>query len=62
MGFYLSVLNREYNFVWVCQQGFAWTIDLRWLNTVFQGQHLPSLSINYVAIKKDLENMPPQLY
>ena len=23
---------------------------LRWLDTVFQGQYLPSLSINYVAI------------
>ena len=36
--------------------------DLRWLDTVFQGQHLPSLSINYVAINKDLEKLPPQLY
>ena len=35
--------------------------DLRWLDTVFQGQHLPSLSINYVAINKDLEKLPPQL-
>ena len=25
---------------------------LRWLDTVFQGQYLPSLSINYVAINK----------
>ena len=36
--------------------------DLRWLDTVFQGQYLPSLSINYVAINKDLEKLPPQLY
>ena len=35
---------------------------LRWLDTVFQGQYLPSLSINYVAINKDLEKLPPQLY
>ena len=28
---------------------------LRWLDTVFQGQYLPSLSINNVAINKDLE-------
>ena len=28
---------------------------LRWLDTVFQGQYLPSLSINYVAIDEDLE-------
>ena len=36
--------------------------NLRWLDTVFQGQYLPSLSINYVAIKKVLEKLPPQLY
>ena len=35
---------------------------LRWLDTVFQGQYLPSLSINYVGINKVLEKLPPQLY
>ena len=35
---------------------------LRWLDTVFQGQYLPSLSINYVAINKVLEKLPSQLY
>ena len=35
---------------------------LRWLDEVFQGQYLPSLRINYAAINKDLENLPPQLY
>ena len=35
---------------------------LRWLDTVFQGQYLPSLSINYVAINRVLEKLPPQLY
>ena len=35
---------------------------LRWLDTVFQGQYLPRLSINYVAINKDLEKLTPQLY
>ena len=34
----------------------------RWLDTVFHGQYLPSLSINYDAIKKVLEKLPPQLY
>ena len=34
---------------------------LRWLDTVFQGQCLPSLSINYVAINKGLKKFPPQL-
>ena len=36
--------------------------NLRWLDTVFQSQYLPSLSINYVAINKVLEKLPPQLY
>ena len=31
---------------------------LRWLDTVFQSQYLPSLSINYVAINKDCEKLP----
>ena len=35
---------------------------LRWLDTVFQGQYLPSLSINYIAINKVLDKLPPQLY
>ena len=36
--------------------------SLRWLDTVFQGQYLPRLSVNYVAINKDLEKLTPQLY
>ena len=36
--------------------------NIRWLDTVFQGQYLPSLSIIYVAINKVLEKLPPQLY
>ena len=35
---------------------------LRWLDTVFQGQCLPRLSVNYVTINKDLEKIMPQLY
>ena len=35
---------------------------LWWLDTVFYGQYLPGLSINYVGINKDLEKLPPQLY
>ena len=31
--------------------------NLRWLDTVFQGQYLPSLSISYVAINKVLEKI-----
>ena len=37
-------------------------LNLRWLDTVFQDQYLPSLSINYVAINKVLKKLPPQLY
>ena len=36
--------------------------DLRWLDTVFQGQYPPRLSVNYVAINKVLEKLTPQLY
>ena len=39
-----------------------WLFDLWWLDTVFQGQYLPSLSINYVAINKVLKKLTPQLY
>ena len=35
---------------------------LRWLDIVFQSQYLPSLSVNYVAINKNLEKLTPQLY
>ena len=40
----------------------TWPTFLRWLDTIFQGQYLPSLGINYVVINKDLEKLPPQLY
>ena len=33
---------------------------LRWLYTVFQGQYLPSVSINYVAINKGLAKLTSQ--
>ena len=36
-----------------CACAYACVVALRWLDTVFQGQYLPSLSINYVAINKD---------
>ena len=60
-------------FVKICFQAFPKERDkykvslmnrssLRWLDTVFKGQYLPSLSINYVAKNKVLEKLPPQLY
>ena len=32
------------------------------VDRVFRGQYLPSLSVNYVVIDRDLEKLPPQLY
>ena len=37
-------------------------LNLRWLNWIFLGGYLPSLSINYVAMSKDIEKRLPQLY
>ena len=36
-------------------------LALRWLDWIFWGGYLPSLSINYVAMSKDMEKMFPQL-
>ena len=36
--------------------------ELRWLEWIFLGGYLPSLSINYVAMSKDMEKRFPQLY
>ena len=35
---------------------------LRWLDWIFFGGYLPSLSINYVAMSKDMGKRLPQLY
>ena len=35
---------------------------LRWLDWIFWGWYLPSLSIIYVGMSKDMENRLPQLY
>ena len=35
---------------------------LRWLDWIFLRGYLPSLSINYVAMSKDMEKRLPQLY
>ena len=52
---------------WLSVNKFQWKMKpsfelgtLRWLDTVFQGQYLPCVSINYVAINKDLEKLAPQ--
>ena len=35
---------------------------LRWLDWIFWGGYLPSLSINYVTMSKDMEKKLTQLY
>ena len=35
---------------------------LRWLDWIFWGGYLPSLSINYVSMSKDMGKTSPQLY
>ena len=35
---------------------------LRWLDWIFWGEYLPSLSINYVAMSKDKGKRLPELY
>ena len=37
-------------------------IALRWLDWIFQGWYLPTLSINYVGMSNDMEKRLPQLY
>ena len=39
-----------------------WRLDLRWLDRIFLGRYLPSLSLNYVGMSKDIEKRLPQLY
>ena len=38
------------------------TALLRWLDWIFWGWYLPTLSINYVGMSKDMEKRLPQLY
>ena len=38
------------------------TVHLRWLDWIFLGGYLPSLSINYVGMSKDMGKRLPQLY
>ena len=36
--------------------------SLRWLDWIFWGWYLPSLSVNYVGMSEDMEKRLPQLY
>ena len=54
--YYITIIKMKcFEFLPICD-------TLRWLDIVFQGQYLPSLSVNCVAINKDLEKLTPQLY
>ena len=37
-------------------------LSLRWLDWIFWGWYLPSLSINYVGMSEGMEKRLPQLY
>ena len=43
-------------------QSLKWNNPLRWLDWIFLGGYLPSLSVNYVGMSKDMEKKLPQLY
>ena len=44
-------------------KNFAYiSLSLRRLDWIFWGGYLPSLSINYVAMSKDMEKRLPELY
>ena len=40
----------------------VFSVPLRWLDWIFLRGYLPSLSINYVAMSKDMGKILPQLY
>ena len=55
-------LEFPYDDLWLSAPIFDSINDWRRLDEVFQGQYLPSFSIDYEAISWDLEKLPPQLY
>ena len=55
----LSEMKEKYNFEFPFTTYYGL---LRWLDIVFEGQYLLRLSVNYIAINKDLEKLIPQLY
>ena len=58
-----NVICNLIMYAWTCEESkISAFLGLRWLDTVFQGQYTSSLSLNYVAINKVLEKLPPQLY
>ena len=56
----ISRLRRLSTFVRIGAKYFVHI--LRWLDWIFLGGYLPTLSINYVAMSKDMGKRLPQLY
>ena len=54
-----SRLRKETRAILCKNIGHTYTGIWRWLDTVFQGQYLPGLSVNYVAINKHLKKLTP---
>ena len=66
---YLSILDNPWNFSFglegatnVVQGDSLKQRSLRWLDWIFWGWYLPTLSINYVCMSKDMAKRLPQLY
>ena len=54
-----SLFNVSYCFPFIFKLLYWY---LRWLDWIFLGGYLPSLSLNYVGMSKDMEKRLPQLY
>ena len=50
-----ETLNKGSFFFFFLQYWLWFLTDLRWLDWIFLGGYFPSLSINYVAMSKDME-------
>ena len=62
----ITTLQRE-KYCLISYRARAWHYRifpdfLRWLDWIFLGGYLPSLSLNYVGMSKDMEKRLPQLY
>ena len=54
---------KKCSYLFFFLQYWLWFLtDLRWLDWIFWGGYLPSLSINYVAMSEDTRKRLPQLY
>ena len=66
VGLVSQILQEKINGVWIHPLGKwfsrCFKCKLRWLDWIFWGGYLPSLSINYVGMSKDMGRRSPQLY